>query len=125
MRTSRFYKENDTWFIDLKYWPFSKAYLAMVMGADVLLEKLAEGKNEVTIQYSNKGIIDYQGILQRSYIVPGSFFNSNGAVYELKYMKMDYSCDNQKKDTLWLCNVTRFIFLCYPKDIFFKVKNEI
>lgn len=122
MRTNRFYKKEGTWFIDLKFWPLSKSHLAMVFGADKLLDKLSEGKDEVTIQYSKRGIIGFDGILQRDYILDGDYMN--GAVYDLKYMNIDgYSCDGNKKNNIWLCAVTLFIFFTYPKEIFFKVKK--
>lgn len=122
MRTNRFYKKEGTWFIDLKFWPLSKSYLAMVCGADKLLDKLSEGKDEVTIQYSKRGIIGFDGILQRDYILDGDYMF--GAIYDLKYMNIDgYSCDGNKKNNIWLCPVTLFIFFTYPKEIFFKVKK--
>lgn len=122
MRTNRFYKKEGTWFIDLKFWPLNKSYLAMVCGADKLLDKLSEGKDEVTIQYSKRGIIGFDGILQRDYILDGDYMF--GAIYDLKYMNIDgYSCDGNKKNNIWLCPVTLFIFFMYPKEIFFKVKK--
>ena len=37
----KFYKENSTWYIDLPTWQGDKADLAMVLGADTLLDHLA------------------------------------------------------------------------------------
>jgi len=122
MRTNKFYKKEGSWFVDLKFWPFSKYYLAMVCGADKLLDKLSEGKDEVLIQYSKNGFFDYDGILQRDYIIDDNYMF--GAIYDLKYMDIDdYSCDGNKKNNIFLCPVTLFIFFIYPKEIFFKVKK--
>jgi hypothetical protein len=43
MRTIRFYKEPDsTWFADIPEWEGEKWELEMVMGADMMLEILAQ-----------------------------------------------------------------------------------
>jgi len=44
MRTYRFYKDDLGWFIDLPSFPLNRGYLAMVLGADDLLDKLSKGK---------------------------------------------------------------------------------
>jgi len=122
MRTNKFYKKEGSWFVDLKFWPFSKYYLVMLCGVDKLLDKLSEGKDEVLIQYSKNGLFDYDGILQRDYIMGNNYMF--GAIYDLKYMDIDdYSCDGNKKNNIWLCPLTLLIFFIYPKEIFFKVKK--
>ncbi len=122
MRTNKFYRKEGSWFIDLKFWPFSNYYLLMLCGADKLLDKLSEGKDEVVIQYSKNGFFDYDGILQRDYIMGDKYMF--GAIYDLKYMNInDYSCDGKKKNNIWVCPLALFIFFMYPKEIFFKVKK--
>jgi len=118
--TKRFYKEDGTWFIDLKWWPADKSHLAMVMGADKLLDKLSGDNDEVTIEFSTSGSNNYDGVLNKEYRVGGSYFH--GAVYHVKNVDLDYSCD-KGKNNLWLCGVTLFVFLGrYPQLIYYKVK---
>jgi len=120
--TKRFYKEDGTWFIDLKLWPASKKHLAMVLGADKLLDVLSKGDDEVKIEFSRKGFDGYDGKLVLNNKLPGKF---SGAVYDVKSVKINYSVLGLKgedsKDSLWLCGVTLFVFLRYPKEIYFKV----
>jgi len=115
----KFYKEEGTWFIDLKYWLFDKTHLAMVMGADNLLEELSGDKDEVTLEFSTKRIEGYHGALERHYKVGGLF---EGAVYKIAYgPKINYSIDGSLEDNLWICGVTLFVFLKYPKMIYYKI----
>ena len=124
MRTYRFYKKvcpiegTGYWFIDLKYFPFNKAWLAMVLGADLLLDKLSNNKNEVLLGVSSKRpknnnyddcIIKKQdlGLLK-------------GAVYKTVINKIPSSGFGKNK--LWLCAVTLWVFWKYPKKIYFKIK---
>lgn len=117
MSKYRFYKNEAGWFIDLKWWPFGKHHLAMVLGADVLLEELSEGKNEVKLKLSTRYFDSFHSVLtKKNYGL--KFFE--GAVYEggtssaIKYTLYEY---NQ----LWLCPVTLFVFLRYPNKIFYEV----
>jgi len=119
--TKRFYKENGTWFIDLKLWPADKCHLAMVLGADKLLDVLSKGANDVKIRFSSKDFENYDGKLVLKNKLPGKF---SGAVYDVKNVKIDYSFSGDNKDSLWLCGVTLFVFLRYPKNIYFQVVNK-
>jgi hypothetical protein len=109
--TKRFYKESDTsWYIDLPEWPGEKAELAMVMGADVLLEILAQGEGEVKVTFADE---PFEGAEQMTYYQDGN--EIGGAYYHLKsYMGIDYDF------TLWLCDVTKFVFGKMPETIYFK-----
>ena len=116
MRTYRFYKEDKQWFIDLKWFPKSlKHHLAMVAGADELLDKLSEGKEEITLQVSSRVFRNDSFILDRVLKFPGMF---NGAVYSWFNGKIEYEIID--KNQLWLCWVTLLVFGRYPKTIYFK-----
>jgi len=122
MRTHRFYKENGVWFIDLKYWPANKAHLAMVLGADKLLEVLFGDKGEGFLTFSTKKFEGYEDVLKKKSRLPGSYFN--GAIYDVEKTKINHNLldSNYKKDNLWICGVTLFVFWgIYPKNIYFKV----
>lgn len=122
MRTYRFYKEECSiettrkWYIDLKYSPFSKNALEMVAGADDLLDKLSNGKKEVTIQISTKYFKDHTDVLVLRQKL-GLFL---GAIYSPLKEKLETEIFDHK-NLLWLCPVTLWIFLGYPTTIYFKI----
>lgn len=115
MRQYRFYKNELGWFIDIKYFPFNKAYLAMIAGADDLLDLLAEGKNEITLKISTSPIPYSDGMLER-HVKLGLF---QGAFYFSRegYMNRGTSAI----ESVWLCPVTLWVFLKYPKKIYYKI----
>lgn len=115
MSSYRFYKNELGWFIDLKWFPFDKANLAMVAGADLLLDQLSKGKDEVYLKISTKSFENYDDVLFKDMTL-GLF---RGALYSPMRHNIGNSLmyDNQ----LWLCFVTVFVFLRYPKTIYFKV----
>ena len=122
MRTYRFYKDEYGWFIDLKWFHFNRAYLAMVCGADELLDKLSENNTEVILQLSTKSFSSYsknKNILERVQKL-GLF---NGAIYEVIKEKHHIKNEIFKPNQLWLCAVTLLVFGYYPKEIYFAVKN--
>ena len=123
MRTLTFKKEDEDWFIDLKWWIFGKHHLAMVAGADTLLDKLAEGKDIVKLEISTKlydKFSNYPKKIIRVEKIDGWF---SGAIYESP--SIEFTTDNLLPNNhLWLCFVTLFVFGKYPKKIFFN-KIEI
>ena len=115
MRKFRFYKDELGWFIDLKWFPFGKHWLAMVAGADKLLDNIAKGKTEVTLQVSESPIPFYDGLIKKS-VTLGLF---KGAIYgeEPPYLPTR----RELVKALWLCPVTVWLFWYYPKKIYFKI----
>jgi hypothetical protein len=101
MKILSFNKEYNNWYIDLPTWIGSKSALQMILGADVLLDILAEGKNTVTLNISLGEQVGYDVLVRQSY-------NLAGADY--KYNDMD----------VWLCGVTIYVFGYFPKKIYFK-----
>ena len=118
MRTYRFYKDEYGWFIDLKWFPFNRAHLALVCGADDLLNILAEGRDEVKLKISTgKFGMTFSNRLERR-IKCGLL---NGATYEVMSPEMEFETDYLDKNHLWLCAVTLLIFGHYPKNIYYSV----
>lgn len=118
-RTYRFYKNEMGWFIDLKWWPFSIGYLAMVAGADDLLDKLSNGSKDVTLKISTSKFKGYDDILKRVKI----FGINSGAVYTPLHQELKTQIF-EGQSMLWLCPVTLFVFLRYPKRIFYQVVEK-
>lgn len=119
MKKYRFYKNESGWFIDLKYFPFDKDYLAMVAGADKLLDVLAKGKNEVTLLIDTTPIPYSEGVLVKEL----KLGTAQGTIYNVEHVKIDHTLNTSEdsKDQLWLCPVTLWVFWKYPKKIYFKV----
>lgn len=118
MRQYRFYKDELGWFIDLKWFPFNRGYLAMVEGADTLLDVLSEGKSEVTLKVSTSPIPYSEGWLSKDM----SLGLMKGAIYDINGIEVDhYFPFSGATPQLWLCPVTIWVFLKYPKKIWFKV----
>lgn len=106
----RFYKtEEGDWFIDLPEWPYEKEELQMVFGADTMLDTLAKGRKEISLMISllQKDSTD---VLTLNYKVPR--ITGSGAYY--KWNELD----------VWLCDVTKFIFKKFPRNIYFKVLSN-
>lgn len=119
MRTYRFYKNELGWFIDLKWFPFNKAWLAMIAGADTLLDKLAKGQDEVTLKIASSPIPYSDGVLIKKpdfqyTLFSGRFYNALPGYTNV---------DEFRVDSVWLCAVTLWVFLKYPKKIYYKIVN--
>ncbi len=110
----KFYKNEKGWFIDLPNYPFSKAHLVMVKGADVLLEQLAENEKEIYIEASTQPIPEYSDVLERIKILG----LTKGAVYKGHNIKINHVILTE--NNLWLCPVTLYVFLRYPQRIYYK-----
>jgi len=116
MEKYRFYKEsNGNWYIDLPEWKGSKDDLQMVLGADTMLEYMAEGNNEVNA-YISETAFDGADILRLKGLADDI---GNGAYYFMqKYRGIEVNLD------AWLCDVTLFVFNDnFPERIFIASVN--
>lgn len=107
-----FNKTKGCWYIDLPEWDGSTEDLAMVNGADRMLDIIAskQGKDEVTLKVwlckPDVPCISISKIAE----------DAQGATYQVN----DYP---EYNGTVWLCNVTKFVFLGFhPETIYFSVK---
>jgi len=119
MRTYRFYKDEFGWFIDLKWFPFNRGHLAMVLGADELLDKLSNNGDEVFLEISTKPIWNNFNCLfrvEKLGLLNGAIY-SPSSLYEIEH-------ELREKNQLWLCAVTLLVFGYYPSKIYFAVKNK-
>ena len=112
----RFNKEkNGCWYVDFPHWPFSHDNLAMVSGADKMLELLSDGDLYVKVSVipaKKKGHPDgYIELEQTEHSLFG------GSTYQVKYEPF---IQRFKRDTLWICPVTLFVLGRYPKHIYVK-----
>jgi len=110
-RTLKFEKDTlSQWFAVIPEWSGSRDDLQMVMGADTLLEIIAQGENNVEVLFSTEPF-EGSNVLNWSEddLVIG------GGYYELPtYMNIEYNLN------IWLCDVTKFVFGDMPRHIYFK-----
>ena len=99
----KFFKLNGRWYADIPNHTLEEN--EMVMGSEVLLEKFANGSNEVTVKVSDKPVPDY---LIRMYRTE---HDSDGAWYQLVVMSYE-------SEQIWICNVTHDVFGEHPEDIY-------
>lgn len=125
-----FYKTNDGyWFIDLPEY-VSKggniADLAMVAGADILLDILAKGKNKISVLLTSSFLLDPDVVLSRK------FNGITEAELEIHKHLSDFTEGSyytakiynpiRSEMILWLCPVTMYVFEgIYPTNIYVKI----
>ena len=110
-----FYKEDDKWYVDLEEWEGDQAELQMVAGADHFLDIISEGENEVWVHLWTK---PFPGADVLNFLRLGdleSWEYGTGAWYKLtSYKNISFDI------SMWLCDVTLFVFKEFPKEIYFK-----
>jgi hypothetical protein len=108
--TFDFYKDNTGWYIDfpafIEQGLGSKADLAMVSGADTMLDYLSDRQPRVTLTFSN-----IEHALSRFHLRM-IHHNQWGATYATNVAEVPF---------VWLCNVTKVVFGgAHPREIFVK-----
>ena len=108
-------EKDDCWYVDFPHWPFSHDNLAMVSGADKMLDLLSDGVLFVKVSVipakkkeQHNGYIELE---QTEYSLFG------GSTYQVKYEPFK---ERFKRNTLWICPVTLFVLGRYPKFIYVK-----
>lgn len=129
--THRFYKDDSGWFIDLQFLidngTFTKANLAMVAGADTLLDILSNDGKEIIIQFEDQKFKGWEGKLENIGIsMDEEFLEEIG--HPVEYGG-DYICTSLKgklmSHRLWLCQVASFLFGGrFPKTIYIKIVDK-
>lgn len=113
--TYKFYKDEYGWFIDLPEWEGEVWDLQMVSGADTFCDILAQGENEFYASLSTKA---FPGCAVLDLVCLGRLEGpemGSGAWYILeRYADVEF------KLSMWLCDVTKYVFGEFPKQIYFK-----
>jgi hypothetical protein len=97
---------HGTWYIDLPDYPGPKGNLAMVAGADDMLDYLARGKNRVVVEMSEQPFKGALALERTKLGEPG------GGAY--------YKPVNHSIQSVWLCDVTLFALGKFPEKIYFR-----
>jgi hypothetical protein len=115
MRLVKFYKSENRWYAFLSDFieqGGSEEECEMVSGADVFIDILSQGSDEVFVELSSDMFEGAEQLKLKSW---DELFPENGATYTLQtYKGIDFNMD------MWLCNVTLFVFGYYPSIIYFK-----
>ncbi len=115
MKNYRFYKDEHGWFVDIPEWEGEVWDLQMVSGADTFLELLAQGENVVFVTLSTKPFEDCDVLEFEYYGRLESWELGEGGWYRLmSYQGQSYDL------SMWLCDVTRYVFGDFPDRIYFK-----
>lgn len=116
-----FNRETDGgWFIDLPEWQGAHAQLAMVAGADALLEFVGNGQPRVEVQvvksHETLTELDNDKRFFRCDLLNSS--TAGGATYDVRLAGFNR--------TMWLCPVTLFVLGEYPRHLYIarELKNE-
>jgi hypothetical protein len=109
-----FKKEKGTWYIDLPEWKGPKASLAMVAGADTMLDCISNSTNICKIEITTEPIKDFQGdgLIKKTTETSGILRSFYGQHYDAEGLYVGL---------IWLCPVTKFVFGDYPDVIYFKL----
>lgn len=110
----RFYKNEIGWFIDLKWFPFNKSYLAMIGGAEEFLDILSKKDSEIYLKVSSKKFNKISTSISEN-VINRSF------LFKLKYGTFYQKLIKNKLQQIYLCPVTILIFGWYPKKIYYEI----
>lgn len=114
-RTLKFNKESSgNWYANIPEWTGSKDDLQMVLGADTLLDIIAQDENDVVVYFSTEPFEGSNVMSLFTYGIIGNLGFGGGTYRMHQYMGIEYKLD------LWLCDVTNFVFGYMPDMIFFK-----
>lgn len=111
---------NGGWYIDLPEWEGAHAQLAMVAGADDLLEFVGKGapRVEVTVVKSSETVPELDSDPRFFRCDALSCNPVGGATYDVRLKGFNR--------TMWLCPVTLFVLGEYPRHLYIarELKNE-
>jgi hypothetical protein len=112
-QTFRFYKtKSKDWYIDLPGWTGSVEELAMVQGADTMLDQVSGYTNECYLKISDQ---PFDGAEVIKLVSSRTDTYGGGGDYVLE--RYESETINHK---MWLCEVTRYVFDALPEYIYFK-----
>jgi hypothetical protein len=113
-KTHRFYRENGGWYIDLPAYIAqggSKGDLAMVAGADTMLDIVTGQEKEVTIRMDETPFEGADELALAQLCEPAM----GGGYYFMKSFE-----GKPVSQQMWLCAVTEFVFGYMPQKIYVK-----
>ena len=122
-RVVKFFKQDNKWYADIPNHTLEEN--EMVMGADIALEYLAEGRTELFITLTD----EYPGwnvpieLKRKDHDDEGAYYTVSG----LLFMDFMITCSEQLSNMrplggfrpeVWICNVTHDVFGEHPEHIY-------
>lgn len=123
-RTIKFYSEEGVfkeWYADIPEYIAeggTKEDLQMVAGADMLLDILSDHGKDIVVEFSD---VCFNGanVLRKLEDLGEDFICASGAYYYI-----DNIDGKVYKDTIWLCDVLKWVFGDHPLNIYYKVSTS-
>ena len=112
----RFFKQEDRWYADVPN--HSLEDNEMVMGADIALDLISEGHDEVFLILSD--IEDPKALLHfhiKEHDDEGAYYTVSGLLYN-RVASLLVDLYPQYDHEIWICNVTHDVFGEHPNDIY-------
>ena len=108
-----FTKEDDKWYVHFPDWGFKKTQLEMVSGANVMLDKMADGESEVhlTVKIPKDKSQHFDDCIECNKV--DQLGLKYGATYKTNY-----------GDEFWICPVTLFVLGRYPEVMYISKTNK-
>ena len=105
MRNFKFQLENNRWYVVLPEWTGPKDDLEMVMGADMMLDIVAQGESTVNLNISETPFEGYKYYLEYK----EDYYGGGNYILHSEFSTF----------TVWLCHVTKFVYGYLPKQLYF------
>lgn len=111
----RFFKQDGKWYADIPNHTLEEN--EMVMGADIALEYISKGKDEVflTVTDEDPGTTVPLSFHMKDHDYDGAYYTADGVLL-LDFMTTFTDVEPE----IWICNVTHDIFGEHPNDIYIK-----
>ena len=116
----RFFKQDNKWYADVPNHTLDEN--EMVMGADTVLDLIADNKDEVILTLSDED--DKHSMLTMTikehdsegayYTISGFLYNKFLDLFDLESSSVSFDITNE----VWVCNVTHDIFGNHPNNIY-------
>lgn len=116
----RFFKQDNKWYADVPKHTLDKN--EMVMGADTVLDLIADNKDEVIFTLSDEN--DKHSMLTMTikehdsegayYTLSGFLYNKFLDLFDLESSSVSFDITNE----IWVCNVTHDVFGTHPNNIY-------
>ena len=112
----RFFKQNNKWYADVP--GHSLEDNEMVLGADVALDAMSIGADEVTLILSDTKPGDYLLKMTRDeHDDDGAWYTFSGPLYTAVMTSL-IDAYGLTENKIWICNVTHDVFGEHPEEIY-------
>ena len=119
----RFFKQDSKWYADVPNHSLEEN--EMVMGADIALDYISNGKEEVLLTVTD----EYPGynapleLTRKEHDDEGAYYTVSGLLFldfmiSCSEMSGNMPMREEFKPEIWICNVTHDIFGEHPKNIY-------